>query len=165
MGVETEDQKEKTRCPGCGNIGRVSGDDLEEICEKCEARAAEAGYLSGGAAAAEIESDDAARELEALDVAALRLIARDRRVNLRGVTRDERSLRAAILRSPAVPPPDEPPEEPADEPPTDPDASPDILDPLAVPELRKLAKQRGVDLAGLRTKADIITALETAADA
>jgi pyruvate/2-oxoglutarate dehydrogenase complex dihydrolipoamide acyltransferase (E2) component len=159
MGVEMEDQKEKTRCPSCGNVGRVSGDDPSEICEKCKAREAAAGYALAS------EPEEESGELADLDVAALRLIARDRGVNLRGVTRDERSLRAAILRSPAAPPADEPPEEPADEPPTDPDASTDGLAPLAVPELRKLAKQRGVDLTGLRTKADIIAALTPAADA
>ena len=40
MGVQFTTAKDATRCPRCGNVGRVSGDDPEEVCGKCEARAA-----------------------------------------------------------------------------------------------------------------------------
>jgi hypothetical protein len=156
MGVEMEDQKEKTRCPSCGNVGRVSGDDPSEICEKCKAREAAAGYALAS------EPEEESGELADLDVAALRLIARDRGINLRGVTRDERSLRAAILRGPAAQPAAPPAAEP---PPAGPDESIDDLAELMVSELRELAEERDIGLTGLRTKADIIAALETGADA
>ena len=36
----------RTKCPRCGNVGRVSGDDPSEVCGKCIARA-EAKRLAG----------------------------------------------------------------------------------------------------------------------
>jgi hypothetical protein len=156
MGVQVTSEREKTTCPRCGNVGRVSGDDPSEICGKCKAREAAAGYALAS------EPEEESGELADLDVAALRLIARDRGINLRGVTRDERSLRAAILRGPAAQPAAPPAAEP---PPAGPDESIDDLAELMVSELRELAEERDIGLTGLRTKADIIAALETGADA
>ncbi len=39
MGVGFNMASDRTKCPRCGNVGRVSGDDPTEVCGKCIRRA------------------------------------------------------------------------------------------------------------------------------
>lgn len=52
-----------------------------------------------------------------------------------------------------------------DAPSSDPDVEPDPLLNLTVPQLRELAKERGIDLAQATRKANIIAAIQAASDA
>ena len=161
MAVDMQLEREKTRCPRCRNLGRVSGDNPSEICVKCAARAeAEADAYAlrqprppVGALPEPRDPDDepwpdgqpGAGYLTANEV---------RQHEDRSPTEDTGAASASAAEIDAAPGTDDA---------AGVDALP--LEEQTIAELRDLASYREVDLTGRRRKADIIAALEEAAHA